>query len=389
MKKNGFTVIELMVSLVIFMIGTLMALQMFSSGNNLVSCSRIASLAQYLAVEKMEEVLYEPAQSAISPSSGTFANFPNFNFSIEKTDYSVDSNFKQVKVTVTGPQFVTLEYYALMRNPSDLVGVASNWTSTRLFAVDKDKKEIFLAINGAITAVYNVEFSGETPVEISAIATDTSCTVAWVLDRQAKKLWYYNGTNFVNPISLPDGDYTPTSIAVNSSASKILISAKNPNKVFYFDGSVFTSVKIDNQMATINSITTDSGASIIWLADTDGKKIWYCKDNSPVEFPWSSTTLQWISLDVAINPIALHSSAIGNKLNILDTDNNIYYFNGVLPLTGPYSYPEGSSTKMGRILSISGDKSSAFPNSLWMNDPIEKRIWYYRDPTWSSSILYK
>lgn len=359
-RKKGFSILELTVSLVIFYIGIFLVLELFPAAINMSKRARFLSIAHFLAQDKMEEALCEPAFKLTS-RDGAFTYYPGFAFKIRKTFYERDINYKKIYVEITGPAGVKASLLALKSDPTEISGACCNWSGSKSWVIDGKNSNIRRNDGFNVT----VEKGATKAKGINGIGTDMSASVVWVLEKTNKRLWYYDSSAFLDPISLPAGTYTPTSLACDVSAKKVYVSTKLSNNIFYYNNGVYvSSIALPGSMGPIMCIATDASGTILWVTDPNNQKLWYYDGGS------------WYSTNTAIIPCAVACTADGSKCWILDAENSVYnYDDGAW--NGPYN---NDSPGVGKMLGIATDASGFV---LWFNDPIERLKWYWGDSAWT------
>lgn len=100
MNKQGFTLLEVIVAMVVVVVGLILISQAFSIGLRAVRVSDKATIARFLAEQKIAE-LETQAFSTLQSTNGDFGtNYPGFTWQEEVTSTDLD-NLKQVTLTIS------------------------------------------------------------------------------------------------------------------------------------------------------------------------------------------------------------------------------------------------------------------------------------------------
>jgi len=100
-NTKGFTLIEIVISLGILLIGILAVLALFPVGFDSASRSADLTKATIFAQDKMEEIKRVGyGASGVSPTSGAFSD-PRFNYVVTVSTAGLPANCQQVTLTVS------------------------------------------------------------------------------------------------------------------------------------------------------------------------------------------------------------------------------------------------------------------------------------------------
>lgn len=100
MKNNGFTLLEIIVTMVVVVVGLVMISQAFSTSLRAVSVSNNATLVKILADQQIAQIEMQTF-SALQSSSGNFApDHPEISWQEDVQNTSLN-NLKQVTLTIS------------------------------------------------------------------------------------------------------------------------------------------------------------------------------------------------------------------------------------------------------------------------------------------------
>lgn len=398
MKKiRAFSIVELMISLSLFLICILFIIEMFPLSIRMSSKSRQLTTGMFLANEVIEDVTNLPSELITYTRTESpprhFTNFSGFTYTVTKTNYRPNPNFDSITVKVTCPNGQLTYLTRLIKGIPNFPNVACNYSARMVWTVDpvragaNNSRNLLRRNynNSSQNKDFDIDTGGRNIGIICAIATDAGGEIVWLLDRDQRAVYYYNGTTIATTpafrlTDIEAGDYTPTGITCSSSGKKGYVCVKDPNRVFTFDatsGSLNTG-RINsypsgnnNVITSIDAITTNSDGSVFYLADKDGNAIWY----------YSTASNSWNKTDVSAHTTAnyLSSNARGNILFILN-DNGTQ----INKFTPPSTWPTASVFNQSNSISgidCDGGSSTTDPSKCYFNDAPLRQLWHFDQTT--------
>jgi len=140
-RRAGLTLAEIILSSGILAFVVLTIVSLFSHSLKGLNGTRNKTMAAFLAQEKMEEVIYQPAE-LITPEAGRFRErFDSYRWRVGIEPHSDELN--RITVTVRGPRSEEVSLTALKRSKPGWITFASNREgASRIFMMDSDGRRL-------------------------------------------------------------------------------------------------------------------------------------------------------------------------------------------------------------------------------------------------------
>lgn len=384
--QTGFTLMEVLISLLILFIVATFMMELFIGGFSSFQRSRNFTTATFLATEKAEETLY---RTEISEANGNFYSpFSAYSWTVSVRSYNANLNI--ITVDVSGPRGEKAHLVSLKKAPLEFWGVSVDSFSNTGFFARRSNNDIRYCNELLETTPLCSSISLPSSGIPGGVATDPYSSGIFAGDIVNKRAGFYEQNTAAWLYSTPgDSNFYPTGIAIDQFGTTVWVGDKKnmgiwkytPNDLSISTDDVWSSSVIrPSNLGEVAGVATDPYTNAVWVADYTNNCLRKYDEGATPE--WDTALFK--PADGLKGPRGIAITGDGDFIYVVDSQklwrvniSNIanpasWSFND-LPSYNPSVIPSG----------LAIDPSSA---RIWLNDIRNNKIWYSSDngASWSS-----